>query len=266
MSKYLPRLALSLAMMALLVAASASRAAVTDLYARLDSGYSIGTIESQAYQSEKVGGSAIFGATVGYQLGYGLAVELGLSYRGGYKYQSSVTGINPSSLFPMPIGTTVKSDVSALTIMPQVVYRFDMVPIITPYAAFGLGFSRNTTGDGTVTVPSAVAVSGLDRQLTGMPGTITGGTIKGATNNALAYKIGAGIEYSVLPFLNIQLGYRFLNLGAFKTASLAPLTPNFSADTPAPVRQALQTKAAAVTYSDRKPVAHEIVLGLGYRF
>lgn len=235
------------------VAASPAQAGATDFYARLDSGYSMGSITSHENQTEKVGNSIIFGATAGYQLGYGLSVELGLSYRGGYKYEASVD--KTTSKLSVQ-GMAVKADTSALTILPQVVYRLDMVPVVVPYAALGVGYSRNTTGDGTVTVPASVTSA------TG----VTGGTVKGATANNLAFSIGAGIEYSVLPFLDIQVGYRYLNLGAFKTASSSPFTPTFAAGTPDVAKAGVNALASKVTYDDRKPVANEIVVGVGYRF
>ena len=244
------------------VTAQSAQAGVTDIYARFDSGYSIGTITSHADQDEKVGSSVILGGTVGYELGSmipGLAVELGVSYRGFYKYESTVKTVNPASSFQVPVGTKVSADTSALTVMPQVVYRLPMIPMVTPYVAAGVGFSNNTTGDGTVTLPNPQPIPGT-------PYSVTGGKVKGASNGTMGYTLGIGAELSVLPMVQVQLGYRFLSLGAFKTASSSPLTPTFSDGTPEVVKQSVNQLAGAVKYDDRKPVAHEIVVGVGYRF
>ncbi|MCX8507181.1 MAG: outer membrane beta-barrel protein [Alphaproteobacteria bacterium] len=269
MTKSLRNCLLSTAALLAVVTAQSAKAGVSDLYARLDSGFSIGTITSHSGQTEKVGNSMILGGTVGYQLGNlvpGLSVELGVSYRGFYKYESTVNTLNAASSLPLPVGTTVKADTSALTIMPQVVYRLPMVPMVTPYVAAGVGYSNNTTGDGTVTLPNAIPLSTYDPRLAGTPYAITGGKVKGASNGTVGYTLGLGAELSVLPMVHVQLGYRFLSLGAFKTASSSPLTPTFSADVPDAVKQKFNEAVAKETYDDRKPVAHEIAVGVGYRF
>ena len=86
---------------------------------------------------------------------------------------------------------------------------------IAPYLGAGVGVTRNTfsgltdQGFNYITAPGGA--------VTGFP---TGGFAPSHSNTSLAWALMAGLGYNINSNLKLELGYRYLNLGVFKSGQL----------------------------------------------
>ncbi|MDI9349539.1 MAG: outer membrane beta-barrel protein [Candidatus Symbiobacter sp.] len=168
----------------------------------------------QASQTDKVGSTINYRAAVGYYVGLGFTLQLGVSYFGDQQNQTSLTAATALT----PVGTTAKTNQSALTIMPQVSWGFPITPMIIPFATVGVGYARNTTGNGAFTGGNSLATLSGGLLPEGM-GRVTGGSVKGITSNSLAYRLGAGVDFPVSPAVDIVINYTYMNQGEFKSGA-----------------------------------------------
>jgi opacity protein-like surface antigen len=91
-------------------------------------------------------------------------------------------------------------------------YDFDNRGRFTPYLGVGLGFARNTTTAGTVTI------AGCDTGSTGAPNCAA--AMEGTTKTNAAGALMAGFSAKLGDRWNLDAGYRFLYLGDAKTGDI----------------------------------------------
>ena len=139
----------------------------------------------------KIDGSPVVGAGVGYRFAGGLRGEVTLAYRPSYSLHEFVGN-----------EATYHANITSTTLMVNGYYDFTAGGV-RPYIGAGIGWARNET-----------------EKLTQDFGRGFANTFSGATrdNAAVALMAGVGIPYSGW---TLDIGYRYIDLGKFETGAAA---------------------------------------------
>jgi opacity protein-like surface antigen len=166
------------------------------IYGRVDTGGSFSTNAGKDVAVD-IGSSPIVGVGVGAKFLPFLRTDFTLSYRPGYSFAAPPTPIEPP-------GTTGRGDVKALAAMLNAYYDFPSFAGFTPYVGGGIGVARDEVGATT-----------LSSNATGA----TVATLSGATTTQFAWQASAGVSYSVLPAVALDVGYRYFDAGEGRSGS-----------------------------------------------
>jgi opacity protein-like surface antigen len=180
------------------VAATAGAAdADHGVYVRLDTGASFSRNAGQDVGSD-VGTAAIVGGGVGYRFNPYLRGDVTLSYRNGYRIDSSkvMEGLTYSS----------RGGVDSVVGLANVYVDPFRYGIFRPYIGGGVGFARNQIGN--------VSVSVLDYN----------GTLDGNTSTSFAWQGSAGVGVELTRSVTVDVGYRYLDMGEGVTGSHVDFT------------------------------------------
>jgi opacity protein-like surface antigen len=194
------------------------------VYFRADTGPSI---------SKDAGTAPIVGLGVGYRINEHLRVDATLAHRGTFEADEQGT------IYGADVRGT--SSGSAITGMINAYGDIATVGIFTPYVGAGIGLSQN--------------------KLKGLKGTWNDGTDTGAvstdgkTTTSFAWQVGAGTAVSLTDNLSLDVGYRFLNIGAYKSSDSISAQNTPYGDITLPL-----------TSQKQKEYAHEVQMGLRYAF
>jgi opacity protein-like surface antigen len=172
------------------LASMAAQAAPEYIYARIDTGGSLSTNAGKDVAVD-IGSSPIVGVGVGAKFLPFLRTDLTLSYRPGYSFAAPPTAIEPP-------GTTGRGDVKALAAMLNAYYDFPSFAGFTPYVGGGIGVARDQVGTTTLSANSNGA---------------TVATLGGATTTQFAWQASAGVSYSIIPAVALDIGYRYFDAG-----------------------------------------------------
>lgn len=176
-------------------ALAATQSADQNFYLRLDAGHSKAeklNNDERVYRKFNPKKADIFGLGAGYNVSNHFRADITLSNR-DYKLNNSdtVNGI--------AINDTQK--ISSTTLMLSGYYDIGTYRNFTPYLAVGTGIAMNRAGDlkivhsfGNIIYP-------------------------GKTNVNVAYQIGAGTTVKLTEKMDIDLNYKFINMGYIKTTS-----------------------------------------------
>ena len=188
------RVVFSAVLFSAVVCSLSSRADEVDqgIYLRLDTGSSFSR-RAGGDVGNDVGTSAIFGGGIGYRFNQYFRSDMTLSYRNGYKVDSS-TVMEGQSYYS-------RGDVKSLVGLANVYIEPIKIDGVRPYVGGGLGFAHNTINDVTI------EVAGLN------------GTLQGATSTSFAWQAGAGIGIDIVPNLTADIGYHYMDMGESKTGS-----------------------------------------------
>lgn len=144
----------------------------------------------------KIDGSIVFGAGVGYRFASGLRGDVTLAYRPLYTLDGTLddSGLNVS----------YRADITSMTLMVNAYYDFTAGGV-RPYIGAGVGYAQNKT-------ETLIQDFGLGFQ----------NTFSGATkdNTAFALMAGVGIPYSSG---TLDIGLRYMDMGKFETGNSAAL-------------------------------------------
>lgn len=162
-------------------------------YARLDLGWGFArdadaTGGAITGRLDETGDSPIVGAGIGYRFNPHLRADLTTGYAWGYKLDDTDQG-----------GRAYSADIDAWTTLLNLYLEYPLGDW-SPYLTAGAGVSRNKTG--TVTRGGLASVGG-------------------DTKTAFAWQAGLGVGYAVAPAWTIDLGYRYLDAGGFKSGDQA---------------------------------------------
>lgn len=211
-----------------------------DYYFQINTGYakadSAGTDE---FPVGAMGDNALIGGELGYKFNDNFRGSLSLDYISSFsnKRRSSETDEDGTYFSENAIG------VSSYAAMINLYYDIAKVNNFVPYVTIGSGMSINRTGDHYV-----VTSNDEDNDV------IT--TIDGpATKRNFAYKIGLGSRYILSNSFDLDLRYQYINLGEFRTSS------NQST-----YRNGVYHKHSSSAIEKGNLSAHEVVLGLSYKF
>lgn len=173
-----------------------AQAAPQDFYARLDTGGSFSRNAGKDVAVD-IGSSAIVGAGLGFKMLPFLRTDVTVSYRPGYSFAAPPTPIEPP-------GTTGRGDVKTLAALVNAYYDFPTLAGFTPYLGGGVGVARNQVGATTLS-------SNADGS--------TVATLSGATTTQFAWQASAGVAYSILPTVALDIGYRYFDAGEGRSGS-----------------------------------------------
>jgi opacity protein-like surface antigen len=175
---------------ACLLASATAHAEPQYFYARLDTGGSFSRNAGKDVGVD-IGSSAIMGAGIGAKVLPFLRTDVTLSYRPGYSFAAPPTPIEPP-------GTTGRGDVKTLAALVNAYYDFPTLAGFTPYIGGGVGVARNEVGTTTLSSNASGA---------------TVATLSGSTTTQFAWQASAGVAYSILPFVALDIGYRYFDAG-----------------------------------------------------
>lgn len=160
--------------------------------------------------NSRLGNSAIYGMTFGYNFTQLLALELAYNYRPSYQYEKFQTVPTSSAIgsrtrnFDFDNHTLMLNSVANLSAISSGLQNFQERTHIAPIINLGIGLARNT-----VTNFHGLCV---DKQ----PGMIFS-KMTDKTNYSFAAQAGAGFNIELNTNWAMRLGYRFLYGGKFKT-------------------------------------------------
>lgn len=197
-----------------------------------------------------------------WSLGGGIGRYFGNGFRGDitvdHHFESDASGNLADPLSDLPGVRTF--GLKSTAVLANIYYDFDMGNRWTPYIGAGLGFSHNSTSDGTVTDPCGCLVGTIagDSQTDVAAALMAGMSVKlrgGASGGS--FKDGYVVDTGRSLFLDV--GYRFLYLGE---AATGPVSATYTA----PVTGG---HAGTGGYVSEDPVvdeihAHELRVGLRY--
>jgi opacity protein-like surface antigen len=219
------RICFSAVFLSLMTGAVAAHAGDGDqgLYLRLDSGESFSRAAGGDVGND-VGNANIIGGGVGYRFNEYIRSDATLSYRHGYKINSTIV-MDGQTYYS-------RGHTSSLTGLVNLYAEPVKFGIVRPYAGGGLGFSRNRTGDVSITVDNL------------------NGSLQGATHTSFAWQLSAGIGFDLTSNLSADIGYRYMDMGEARTGSHVNIAGTTSDN---------WTSRGNLT-------AHELQMGLRYQF
>jgi opacity protein-like surface antigen len=178
------------------LAGASAQAQPENIYARVDTGGSFSTNAGKDVAVD-IGSSPIVGVGVGVKMLPFLRTDVTLSYRPGYSFAAPPTPIEPP-------GTTGRGDVKTLAALVNAYYDFPTFAGFTPYVGGGVGVARNDIGATTLSANANGA---------------TVATLSGSTTTQFAWQASAGISYSIIPAVALDVGYRYFDAGEGRSGS-----------------------------------------------
>jgi len=151
-------------------------------YVRADAGYSLAGKPNKKDYTKKLKGTPMYGIGFGYNINNNFRTDLTISHRNKYSYKAK----------------DVKQDFSSTAFMLNGYYDVMEYANFTPYVMAGAGVAHNKAGDYVNSTSS---------------------TFMGREQNSLAWQGGVGIKYKITNKASLDLGYKYVNLGKFKTSN-----------------------------------------------
>lgn len=176
-----------------------------------------------------LGTSPLVGVGAGVILPYDFRTDVTVSWRGTFGVSHQESDPN-SGLFLGAKSTNSHS----LAVLANLYYDINLGSVFTPYVGAGVGFAYNSLGDVTYTAN----------------GTTTS-TEDGDDKVSLAWAAMAGVAYQATSAIQIDLGYRYLDAGEFRSSGVVKDTLG-------------NTLSASPVTADLH--AHEVQVGLRYTF
>jgi len=177
----------------LAVWAGPAYSAPTFFYVRADAGGSFPT----GSDLKGFDPSPVFGAGIGFSPLPFLRTDVTVTYRSDYPGSATDTTILPGTTL------TAKSDIKSLVGMVNAYYDFPVPGPVTPYVGGGIGAARNDLGTTTISAGGTQIAA-----------------VGGSTKTQFAWQVGAGVAFSVLPTIAIDINYHYLDAGKFETAPI----------------------------------------------
>lgn len=184
---------------AAMLAPLAATAIDPNLYLRLDSGYSFSQDMDKDIGSNDADSSAIVGLGVGYHFNEHIRADATLGYRGWYKVNASET----------ISGTTLSgaADINSTVGLVNAYYDIGHFDRFTPYVGGGVGLASNHVGS------TELALGGVGI-----------GNIGSHTNTDFAWQLSAGTAINIAHGIDLDIGYRYLDMGTAKTGDNATVS------------------------------------------
>jgi len=200
------------------LAATAANAEGNNLYVQLNGGGSYGLTPKSDIGHKVLGKAGLVGFEVGYQINDHFRAGVGVDYRVGYGFKESET---------QDTRQDTQGKLKSLAAMANLYYDIVEVNGFTPYITVGAGVAKN--------------IFKGKKDYFGLSGPTDDEHYKGA-KSSFAYKMGAGVKYSVSKSIDLDVRYQYANLGKIR---IVPATD--------PVENG-------------RLRAHEAILGLSYKF
>lgn len=140
----------------------------------------------------------VFGIGAGKEVYDSTYVELEVAYS-NYKYKDSYT----DSVGGIGAPATFKSKIKSINGFANLSYRFSNIStLVVPYLTAGVGVASNQTKDATLSVQPNITL-----------------TAKGKKKTDLAWQVGAGVLLPVARNVDVNLSYKYRDLGQIKTSN-----------------------------------------------
>lgn len=186
---------------------------------------------TQATYQHSLSSTMFIGAGIGYAFNSWFRVDATLEYRSGGRFvgRDILTG-------PQSYENILHSNLSSTVALLNGYIDLGTWWGITPYVGGGVGYAHNRLSP---TFDTGVVV-GVGA---------SSGVINGGSNGAFAWALMAGLAWDVSANTKVEIGYRYLNLGNFRSGAPCPLCTT-----------------AVQNYEIREVTSHDIRLGLRYAF
>ena len=191
---------------------------------------------SYSLHNQSLSAFATIDAGIGYQFNNWFRFDVTGEYRGVGGHLSAIDQYNTVGTYngAMPAGFTgpgpypyqgslrnfYSGHLSSIVAMANGYFDLGSWNGLTPYLGAGVGISHNMLrglndqGFNYVTLSDGGAGAGAATQTTGYP---SGGFWGNKSNTTFAWALMAGLGYNVTSNAKLELGYRYLNLGSFKS-------------------------------------------------
>ncbi len=187
-------------------------------------------ITTATYQ-HSLSSTMFLGAGIGYAFNSWFRADATIEYRSGGRFIGRDILIGPPSY-----ENVLHSNMSSVVALINGYIDLGTWWGITPYVGAGVGYAHNRLSP---TFDTGVVI-GVGA---------SSGVINGGSSGSLAWALMAGLAWDVSASTKIEFGYRYLNLGNFRSGAPCPTCTT-----------------AVDNYEIRQVTAHDIRLGLRYAF
>lgn len=197
------------------------------------------TSSTYGFNNLDLSSSALVSAGIGYQFNSWFRFDVTGEYRGGahlsgsdqYNSVGTYVGGVPAGFTgkgPFPYNASLRNfysgHISSIVAMANGYFDLGSWNGLTPYVGAGIGMAYNTLSglndNGfnyvTITDGGVGATAPAVSQTTGYP---SGGYWTNKSRTNVAWALMTGVSYNVSSNLKLELGYRYMNLGTFKSGS-----------------------------------------------
>jgi opacity protein-like surface antigen len=174
------------------------------------------------YYNNNLSESAIIDAGVGYQVNSWFRGDVTGELRGGSEFSglqvsNATSAAAATSTGYSQFADSYRGNLSSAIVLANAYIDAGTYFGVTPYFGGGLGVAFNKFSGGSDI--------GANTNYLG-PTTGSGGVIPSGTKANLAWDLAAGIDVSITHQLKLELGYRYLNYGSFKSGTSQCLSGN----------------------------------------
>ena len=207
---------------------------------------------TNTFNNSSLGESQLYDVGVGYQFNNWLRADVTGELRGGAHFQSLEVVNDPT----FPGGTTAqfadfyRGNVSTYLAMVNGYADIGTWSGVTPYVGAGIGMSYTRMSGFTDTGANQV----------GAVNTASGGYFANGSKASYAWALMTGLDFKVTQNLTMELGYRYLNYGGFKTGGSNCL----SGGGPTPFSTGNCGGAVANVFSSARLGSSDLRLGFRY--
>ena len=220
MKKYLYSCLLSMTLIASVVHQTEAKTTnnnwYNNFYLRTDIGASLPTKkfkskgQNDLYLPKKLNKSGIYNIGIGYRITDNIRSDLNLSYR-NFKYKANK---NNQTVGNGNLNNKFSQQIKSYSIFLNGYYDFiNINKIAKPYLTTGIGYGKNKSKDlihiSTLTANNGTTVA-QDRDV-----------YKGSTQNNFIWNAGLGSRFVINDRFNLDLSYKYVNLGKTKTKRIA---------------------------------------------
>ena len=195
--------------------ALATESGDSGFYTQGNLGYAMGVAPGGNFEQNTLSDAGVYSAALGYKFDKHFRVDFGIDYRDGYNNKFAV---EHREAYPVINGRTVSvaydtwtdtqtTKVRSWAAMASAYYDIAQINKITPYVMFGAGVARNTADS-----------QGRNTYEDGIPDTYY--FISRGTYINLAWKVGAGAQYSISENASLDFRYQYVDLGRFRTGNI----------------------------------------------
>jgi opacity protein-like surface antigen len=163
--------------------------------------------DARTFANTTLSPSALVDLGVGYQFNIWFRVDGALEYRGGARLRSNASLADPASP-SLRTAAVDRGDIAAIVGLVNAYVNGPTMMSVTPFVGAGVGFADNRASNFN---ESSVAFNA-----SGAPEASSGG-FSSRSKTSFAWALMAGLDFALTPNLRLEIGYRYLDLGAFAT-------------------------------------------------
>ena len=215
-----------------------------------------GDVGDESWNSTDMSQSALFDVGVGYQVNPWFRADVTGELRGGSSFSSmQVINVSSGPDKGYQAADFYKGNVSSALAMINAYADLGTWYGVTPYVGAGVGVAFNKFSGG-IDQGQIGAVGGVG------PISPSGGTLSGGNTTNLAWALMAGFDFNITHNLKLELGYRYLDYGKFKSGGSSCLSGNGAAGS----FSVANCGGAPFSVASKELTSNDFRLGLRYYF